>query len=759
VERFRFVLLFLILLSSTMLAQSYPVPLISQPLVPVSTAPGTGAFTLTVNGVGFVSGAAVYWNGSIRPTSVLSGSTVQAQISAADVANVGTASVTVGNPSPGGVVSNVIYFPIRNSALGLGFLQKNNALSKCLGSPTVVGDFNGDGKLDVAVGVGTKLEICLGNGNGTFKPPIVTTSAVNIFQMVPGDFNGDGIMDLAVLSTSQEHYHVAIFLGHGDGTFTQKKSFFASAHPLHLGVADFNGDGKLDLYIDGSDKYDGAYFSVLLGNGDGTFRSTGFGGGAIQDGAAAPPAFGDFNADGKVDLALVDVDGNIEVFLNYGTGFQGGVHYPLTFGGESVAVADINGDRKLDLVTDGVSVLLGNGDGTFKDDGGVSLPVAGGSANIGDFNGDGKLDIAAGLSMLLGNGDGTFQSPLTFAGLFSQPVTMGDFNGDGKLDLVSHGGSPISLVVQVRVYLTPVNLDFGTQNIGTTSAPQTATLTNFDANALIINSIKITGTNSADFAQTNNCGSGLPPNGSCHIQVTFMPSFAGQESASLNVTYHGSGTLAMPLTGVGENLPTVTLTPATLKYSLQTIGTTSQPQTATLTNTGSQPVLISSISAATPFSQTNNCPSSLPVGRSCQIQVTFTPTTRGSANGKLSVTDNAVGSPQTVALSGTGTAVVLSPISINFGNQKVGTKSVPIPITLTNADTASLTITQIKIKGTNAGDFAETNNCGSSVPPKGQCTITVTFIPTVKGKRSAEVSITDNGGASPQTVPLAGTGT
>jgi hypothetical protein len=759
VDRFRFICLSLVLVSSTMLAQSNPVPLISQPLVPASVAPGGTGFTLTVNGVGFVSGAAVYWNGSIRPTSLVSSSTVQAQISAADVASVGAASVTVGNPSPGGVVSNVIYFPIRNSALGLGFLPKNNALSKCLGQPTIVGDFNGDGKLDVAVGVGTKLEICIGKGNGSFKPPIVTNSAVHILQMVAGDFNGDGILDIAVLSGKPDHFHIAIFLGRGDGTFIQKKSFIASSHPSFLGVADFNGDGKLDLYIDGSSKYGGSFFEVLLGNGDGTFDSgNGFGGGVTMYGSYLP-AFGDFNGDGRVDLALVDFDGKVEVFLNNGNGFQNGVSYPLTFGGTNVAVADINGDGKVDLVTDGVSVLLGNGDGTFKDDGGVSLPLTGGSANVGDFNGDGKLDIAAGLSMLLGNGDGTFQSPLTFAGLFSQPVTMGDFNGDGKLDLVSKSGSTLSLVVQVRVYLTPVNLDFGTQNVGTTSPPQPATLTNFDAHPLIINSIKITGTNSADFAQTNNCGSGLPPNGSCTIQVTFTPSFAGQESASLNVSYHGSGTLSMPLTGIGENLPTVTLTPSSLTYPLQIIGTMSQPQTATLTNTGSQPVIISNISATTPFSQTNNCPSSLAVGKSCQIQVTFTPTIRGTSNGTLSVTDNAVGSPQTVALSGTGTAVMLSPISINFGNQKVGSKSVPIPITLTNVDTTSLTITQIKIKGTNAGDFAQTNNCGNSVPPKGQCTITVTFTPTVKGKRSAEVSITDNGGGSPQMVPLAGTGT
>ena len=338
---------------------------------------------------------------------------------------------------------------------------------------------------------------------------------------------------------------------------------------------------------------------------------------------------------------------------------------------------------------------------------------------------------------------------------------MGDFNRDGKLDLLGvPTGTTLSIFEQVRVYLTPVNLDFGTVNIGTTSPPQAASLTNFNGNPLIITTINITGPNFKDFAQTNNCGSGLPPNGSCQIQVTFTPSLVGQENASLNVTYKGSGTLSMPLSGTGKNIvTTVTLTPSTLTYPVQLVGTTSPPQTATLTNTGNTSVTISNISATAPFSETNNCPSTLLVGAGCQIQVVFTPTDGGKVNGTLSVTDNAEGSPQTVALSGVGRSVKLSPSSIDFGNQKVGTTSVPIPITLTNLGTTTLTISQLKIKGTNAADFAQTNNCGNSVPAQGQCTITVTFTPTAKGHRSAEVKINDNGGGSPQTVPLSGTGT
>jgi len=753
----RFVCLFVILGSAMLAAQSNPVPLINQPLVPETVAPGSGGFTLTVNGTGFGPNAAVYWNGSIRSTSVLSGSTMQAQITASDVANVGTGWVTAANP--GEAFSNVVYLPIRESALGLGFLQKNPIISDT--GPVVLGDFNNDGKLDVVVADQLTIKVFLGKGNGTFGSPITTTSNIRVARLAAGDFNGDGILDLVVLgSVGGNNDRMAVLLGNGDGTFSQKQSFDGPSHSSYMSVADFNGDGNLDLYVGGNDHYGGPYFEILLGNGDGTFR---VGGGGNFDCGEGPPAIGDFNGDGLLDIAAIDTcDEVVDVFLNSGNGFQGRVSYPLpTFGGSSLAAADLNGDGKLDLVTDGVSVLLGNGDGTFSDDGGV-LSGGSGSVNVGDFNGDGNLDVAAGLSMLLGNGDGTFQSPLMFAGLFpNQAVSMGDINGDGKLDLIGAvANTTLSLFVQVRVYLTPVYFNFGTQNIGTTSPPQTASLTNFDANPLIITGINISGTNSKDFAQTNNCGTGLPPNGSCQIQVTFTPSLAGQENASLNVSYHNSGTLSMPLSGVGENLVfTVTLTPPSLTYPVQLVGTTSSPQTATLTNTGNQPVTITNISSTSPFSETNNCPASLPVGSACQIQVVFTPTNPGTVKGTLSVTDNAQGSPQTVSLSGIGKIVKLAPSSINFGNQKVGTTSVPIPITLTNVGTVSLSISQIAIKGTDPADFAQTNNCGTSVPPQGQCKITVTFTPTAIGHRSARVSVRDTGGGSPQTVPLSGTGT
>jgi hypothetical protein len=316
------------------------------------------------------------------------------------------------------------------------------------------------------------------------------------------------------------------------------------------------------------------------------------------------------------------------------------------------------------------------------------------------------------------------------------------------------------LMVQTTVSLSPLSLAFGNLDIGQTSQPQTATLTNVGKTSLTIKHVGLGGTDPKDFAQTNNCGVSLPSGASCQMQVTFTPKQQGQRAASLNVAYRGIGSpQSVSLGGTGIAPPSVSLTPSNLTFSLQLIHTVSSPQIATLTNTGAQSVTISGIATTGAFTQTNNCPSSLPVGNSCQISVQFAPTERGRARGTLSVTDDAQGSPQKVGLSGDGTVVVLSPQGINFGDQKVGTKSSPVPVELVNKDKKPVSISKITISSTDAGDFAETNNCGTGLPAYGHCAIKVKFSPTNAGKRSATLAVYDDGGGSPQTVALSGTGT
>jgi hypothetical protein len=179
----------------------------------------------------------------------------------------------------------------------------------------------------------------------------------------------------------------------------------------------------------------------------------------------------------------------------------------------------------------------------------------------------------------------------------------------------------------------------------------------------------------------------------------------------------------------------------------------------TLTNTGAGVLTINEISVTGPFSQTNNCPSSLNPSAYCTINVKFHPKIKGVQKGSVNVKDNAPGSPQKVPLTGTGTFVLLTPTKLNFGTQPVGTRSLAKKITLTNKGDAAVSIMSIVITGTDSGDFAETNNCGKQVASGASCFIKVTFKPLTKGRRTADVSVYDNGGGSPQQVGLTGTGT
>ena len=206
-------------------------------------------------------------------------------------------------------------------------------------------------------------------------------------------------------------------------------------------------------------------------------------------------------------------------------------------------------------------------------------------------------------------------------------------------------------------------------------------------------------------------------------------------------------------------MPAVTLSPTKLIFSTQVVFTTSAAQTVTLTNTGLGILGIVKIGVSGPFIQKNTCGKSVAAGASCTFTVTFKPTTIGTLTGAISITDNAGNSPQSLALTGFGTYIALAPTSLNFGNQTVGTKSLPKRVTLSNKGSVAVSITGISFTGTNASDFAETNTCGTSVAAGASCSITVTFTPSATGSRSATLSVTDNGGASPQKVSVAGTGT
>jgi hypothetical protein len=214
--------------------------------------------------------------------------------------------------------------------------------------------------------------------------------------------------------------------------------------------------------------------------------------------------------------------------------------------------------------------------------------------------------------------------------------------------------------------------------------------------------------------------------------------------------------------GVLGATASATLTPATLAWGIIAIGSTSSAKVATLTNTGSSTLTISSISvtggssAEFPISA-NTCGSTLAAGVNCTISVEFKPTAEGLQSATLSVVDGA--GTQTSALSGDGTAIKFAPPSLTFTSTAVGTSSAPLTTTMTNLSTSAVTITSIVIGGANTTDYTQTNNCGTSLAGKASCVITVTFTPTAVGTRTANVTVNDSDVTSPQKVVLTGTGT
>ncbi|MCE5307753.1 MAG: FG-GAP-like repeat-containing protein [Acidobacteriales bacterium] len=338
-----------------------------------------------------------------------------------------------------------------NSQRASSFLAPVNYGTGTSPSSIAIGDFNGDGKADLAVAknASNNVSVLLGNGNGTFQTAVDYSTGVAPYSVAIGDFNGDGKADLAVANWNSAN--VSVLLGNGNGTFQAATNYQAGTSPLSVVVGDFNGDGKADLVVT---NYEGANVSVLLGNGNGTFQIP------VSYPAGSQPnrlAIGDFNGDGNADLIVAhETSPNVSVLLGNGNGtFQAAVNYGVGESPHSVAVGDFNGDGKADVAaanvgSASVSVLLGNGDGTFQTAVNYTASPGPVSVTIEDFNGDGKADLAVGnwssagtdkVNILLGNGNGTFQTAVNYA-VGSNPgsVTAGDFNGDGKADLVVANG-------------------------------------------------------------------------------------------------------------------------------------------------------------------------------------------------------------------------------------------------------------------------------------------------------------------------------
>jgi hypothetical protein len=313
---------------------------------------------------------------------------------------------------------------------------------------------------------------------------------------------------------------------------------------------------------------------------------------------------------------------------------------------------------------------------------------------------------------------------------------------------------------------SPTSLKFARRTVGTTSPPLIATVTNAFPLPITIKHL----TTSGDFAQTNTCPvspATLAPGAACSLSVTFTPTTTGTRTGY--VAFSHSAPASPQIVGLSGAATDIGLSTAALKFSHQVVGTTSVAQTVTVTNVGSASVnftgsgiVIAGTDPADFTISANTCGTSLAGGTECTVSIEFTPTADGTRGAKLQFNDDGGASPQTVALAGAATDVSLSSASLNFHSHKVGTTSVANTVMVTNAGTTTVNFTGsgIVIAGADPADFViSANTCGTSLASSADCQVSVEFKPTTTGARSAQLQFNDDGGASPQTVVLSGSGT
>lgn len=312
-----------------------------------------------------------------------------------------------------------------------------------------VGDFNGDGSNDLAV-VNYELDgtvsVLRGNGDGTFQPVESYPVGSNPQGVTVGDFNDDTILDL--VTADDQSGTVTALLGNGDGTFQPGRASHAGFRPVAVATGDFNSDDIEDLTVANfgtSPQYSDSRVSVLLGNGDGTFQAPS----ALVAGRGPNSVVvADFNQDGKQDVAAANVASlNVSVFLGNGDGsFRSASNFAAGPGPNSLVLGEFNGDGNVDLaVRNGintVNVILGNGDGSFQTPRSITVGQFPRKLVVADFTYDGWQDLAVvstpGVTLLRGNGDGTFRNvdPVYAAGSRPEALLGEDFNRDGWTDLV-----------------------------------------------------------------------------------------------------------------------------------------------------------------------------------------------------------------------------------------------------------------------------------------------------------------------------------
>lgn len=581
-------------------------------------------------------------------------------------------------------------------------------------------DFNFDGKQDVVVTAkgSNYASVLLGDGKGHFDPGLATAIGQAQCQfLAAADFNKDNKPDIAITCLGGK---VQVFLGKGTGVFNAPISLTAGAGPQDMAAADFNGDGYIDLAVANKNSNN---FSVFLNNKAGGFNAP-----ANYPTGSGPVGLvaGNLTLAGRVDLAVINFTAStLQVFPGSTTGtFGTPATYPVAASPQGIVAGDFNNDGKLDLAVAAVGAVsvLPNNAGTFPTHTDYVLSGQPTRITTASLRNNGVLDLVTTLpvskqvAVFLGNNNGTFAAPVKYPALWGGVgLAIADFNNDSKLDVAVATGDPI-----VSVHLGKGDgtlLPLLSHYVG--AGPN-------ESDAFDIAAIDVNNDGFSDFVTAN----------------------------------YGDATYAVYL-----NTPVAALRPAKMAFGTLLLGATSAVQTATIYNSGIATLKPTITLPSIHYSQTlNTCGASLISGANCSVSVVFSPKDINARTATLSFADNATVTPQKVSLSGVGSEVAVSPKPIAFGPVAHGTTATKV-VTITNISGGSfpaytLTFTAITVSGT--GFSLLSNGCPpstSGVAAGGNCQVTVKFAPLTIGNFSGVLTLTNNGGGSPQKITLTGSGT
>lgn len=635
--------------------------------------------------------------------------------------------------------------------------SKRVILSVALGRAAHAVDVNGDGDIDVVSAAG---DVIRWHENDGLSPPGWTshTIASNVFSasdVWAGDIDGDGDIDVVSASVNSDrvywHENVA-----GDGSSWSIHTVTSNVDaPQSVDGADVDGDGDFDILAVAGGNTTNKVSWFENGNAWAEDQISSFMPGFLPQLSSVHAV--DIDGDSDIDALACGRSpfgdqGRIWLWRNTAASGNPPSWSSLTIDfaqGDAVFAADLDGDGDQDVMkthrtNDDVSWYENlNGLGTSWSKTTIGTADGGRDVFAADVDGDGDFDILAASS-----------TDDTVAWFENAPVatTSADLSVSKTAtpNPVAPGGA--------------LTFDITATNLGPDDATGVTVVDTLPTGVAFVSAS--TGCSEVGGIVTCTVG-GLAASASVPLQIVVTaPAVAGTVTNSVLVSATEddpvpSNNVATVDVDVVANVPVVSVTPSPVDFGDQIVNTRSAELTVTLTNSGTAPLVWSSITITGDFSMpapSMNCSSPLAAGGSCTFGLDFLPTAIGTRSGTLTITSNAPTSPDNVPVTGNGIPgtpdLVVTPSSVDFGSQLVGATSTPVTVTLLNRGTADVNLSGISI----SGDFSQTNDCGATLTPAHSCQVNVVFSPSVLGPLTGDLTVESDAPSSPDVVPLSGNG-